>query len=161
MSARAPTTKANVLGARMLSILSGLRRPQTVLARRGDGVNPASGHGQSNRTYLLKAMAQHMDLKGKRILFPRSSLPNPFLKDALSVYGAIVEEIIIYGNTKPAKRDLPSAGIDGVIFTSPSTVQNFLNDYGTIPAPWQIMAKGPVTLKTLQDAGYHHATSLS
>jgi hydroxymethylbilane synthase len=110
---------------------------------------------------LLKAMAQPMDLKGKRILFPRSSLPNPFLKDALSAYGAIVEEIIIYGNAKPAKKDLPSAGIDGVIFTSPSTVRNFLTDYGTIPLSWQIMAKGPMTLKTLQEAGYHHAASLS
>jgi hydroxymethylbilane synthase len=110
---------------------------------------------------LLKAMAQHMDLKGKRILFPRSSLPNPYLKDALSAYGAIVEEITIYSNTKPVKRDLPSVDIEGVIFTSPSTVRNFLTDYGTIPPSWQIIAKGPMTLKTLQEAGYHHAASLS
>ena len=110
---------------------------------------------------LLKAITQHMDVQGKRILFPRSSLPNPYLKDALSVYGAIVEEITVYVNTKPAKRDLPSVGIDGVIFTSPSTVRNFLTDYDIIPSSWQIMAKGPVTLKTLQEAGYHHAASLS
>ena len=110
---------------------------------------------------LLKAMAQHMDLKGKRILFPRSSLPNPYLKDALSAYGAVVEEITIYSNTKPVKRDLPSVDIEGAIFTSPSTVRNFLTDYGTIPPSWQIFAKGPVTLKTLQEAGYHHAASLS
>jgi len=110
---------------------------------------------------LLKAMAQQLDLKNKCILFPRSSLPNPFLKEALSALGGLVTEITIYENTKPAKRDLPSVPIDGVIFTSPSTVQNFLTDYGTIPFSWQIMAKGPVTLKTLQDAGFRHATSLS
>ncbi len=110
---------------------------------------------------LLKAMTQNWDLKGKRILFPRSSLPNPFLKDALTALGALVTEITIYENTKPAKRDLPLVNIEGVIFTSPSTVQNFLTDYGTIPASWAIMAKGPVTLKTLQDAGYPHAASLS
>ncbi len=110
---------------------------------------------------LLKAITQHMNVKGKRILFPRSSLPNPFLKDALSAQGAIVEEITIYINTKPAKRDLPSADIEGVIFTSPSTVRNFLTDYGRIPASWAILAKGPVTLKTLQEAGYKHAASLS
>ena len=109
---------------------------------------------------LFKALAQHMDLKGKRILFPRSSLPNPFLKDALSAQGAIVEEITIYVNTKPAKRDLPSVDIDGIIFTSSSTVRNFLTDYGIIPDSWQIFAKGPVTLKTLQEAGYHHAAPL-
>ena len=110
---------------------------------------------------LFKAITRHMNVRGKRILFPRSSLPNPFLKDALCAQGAIVEEITIYVNTKPAKKDLPSADIEGIIFTSPSTVQNFLTDYGTIPPSWAIMAKGPVTLKTLQDEGYKHATSLS
>ena len=110
---------------------------------------------------LLKAMTEHRSLRGKNILFPRSSMPNPFLKDALEAAGAIVKEITVYENTKPAKRDLPSLDIKGVIFTSPSTIRNFLTDYGTIPASWQIMAKGPVTLKTLQDAGYKHATSLS
>ena len=105
-------------------------------------------------------MLQHLDLKGKRILFPRSSLPNPFLKEALIGHGALVTEITIYENTKPARKDLPSIPIEGVIFTSPSTVNNFLADYGKIPEFWQIMAKGPVTLKTLQEAGFY-ASSLS
>jgi uroporphyrinogen-III synthase len=110
---------------------------------------------------LFKAMSQDLDLKGKRILFPRSSLPNPFLKDALTAQGARVTEITIYENTKPPKRELPSGSIEGVIFTSPSTVKNFLMDYGTIPASWRILAKGPVTLKKLEDEGYDHAASLS
>ena len=110
---------------------------------------------------LLKAITGHMDVQGKRILFPRSSMPNPFLKDALSKLGATVTEIIVYENIKPARRDLPSGDITGVIFTSPSTVRNFLTDYVTIPAHWQIMARGTATLKTLQEEGYHRAASLS
>lgn len=110
---------------------------------------------------LFKTMKQHFDLKGKRILFPRSSLPNPFLKEALTAQGATVTEVTIYENTKPDKRDLPSVHIDGVIFTSPSTLRNFLTDYGTIPASWQILAKGPVTLRILQETGYSHAASIS
>ena len=110
---------------------------------------------------LLKAIERHFDLTGKRILFPRSNLPNPFLKEALIAHGAQVTEIAIYENSKPQRRDLPSMNIQGVIFTSPSTVRNFLEDYGRISASWDILAKGPVTLKTLQDAGYNHATSLS
>jgi len=110
---------------------------------------------------LFKVMSQQINLQDKRILFPRSSLPNPFLKNALKAQGAQVTEFTIYENTKPLKRDLPSIRIDGVIFTSPSTVKNFLTDYGTINPNWKILAKGPVTLKTLQDAGYPHATSLS
>jgi uroporphyrinogen III methyltransferase/synthase len=110
---------------------------------------------------LLKAITSELNVRGKRILFPRSSLPNPFLKDALSALGATVDEITIYINSKPPKRELPSVDIEGVIFTSPSTVRNFLTDYGIIPDTWQILAKGPVTLKTLHEAGYSHATSLS
>jgi uroporphyrinogen III methyltransferase/synthase len=124
-------------------------------------IKPALVSQEETAEGLFNAMTQHYDLTGKHILFARSSLPNPFLKDALMAHGAKVNEITIYKNIKPSKRDLPSVKIDGVIFTSPSTVRNFLTDYGTIPATWQILAKGPVTLKTLKEAGYNHATSLS
>ena len=110
---------------------------------------------------LCQAITKHMNVEGRHILLPRSSVPNPFLKEALSTLGAIVTEITVYANTKPAQRHLPDLNITGVIFTSPSTVRNFLTDYGTIPEHWQIMARGPVTLKALQEAGYPHATSLS
>ena len=110
---------------------------------------------------LFKAIIGHMNVQEQHILLPRSSLPNPFLKNALSAVGAIVTEVTVYENIKPARRDLPSLDIKGVIFTSPSTVRNFLTDYATIPDTWQIMARGPLTLKTLQEAGYKHAASLS
>jgi uroporphyrinogen-III synthase len=146
----------------------GIHKTFAVIGRRTEkalqehGIQAAIVSTEETAEGLFKAITQHINVQGKHILFPRSSLPNPFLKDALEAQGAIVEEIAIYVNTKPAKKDLPSAaGINGVIFTSPSTVRNFLADYGTIPSSWQIMAKGPVTLKTLQEAGYHHAASLS
>jgi len=110
---------------------------------------------------LFQAITEQINVRGRRILFPRSSLPNPFLKEALSEKGAIVTDVTVYENLKPPKREFPPFKIDGVIFTSPSTVKNFLNDYATIPAAWQILAKGPVTLQTLQEAGYTYATSLS
>jgi len=134
---------------------------RTAKALEAYNIHPTVVSQEETAEGLLKAITQHVDVRGKRILFPRSSLPNPFLKEALIARGALVTEITIYENTKPAKRDLPSVNVDGVIFTSPSTVQNFLTDYGTIPVSWQIMAKGPVTLKTLQEAGYNHAASLS
>ncbi|MBI3315301.1 MAG: uroporphyrinogen-III C-methyltransferase, partial [Candidatus Omnitrophica bacterium] len=110
---------------------------------------------------LFKALLGVVDVKGKHILFPRSSLPNPFLKDALTESGAKVMEWIIYENIKPPKRDLPDISIDQVIFTSPSTVKNFLADYGTIPAHWDILAKGPVTAKALKEAGYQPTALLT
>ena len=134
---------------------------RTLKALQEHDIKPTVVSREETAQGLFKAITRFTDVKGKRILFPRSSLPNPYLKKALRSRGAIVEEITIYANTKPAKRKLPSAAIEGVIFTSPSTVRNFLTDYGTIPASWQIMAKGPVTLKTLHDKGYKHAASLS
>ena len=135
------------------------RRTQKALQKYN--IQPAVVSSEETAQGLFKAMQTQLELKAKHILFPRSNLPNPFLKEALIAQGAILTEVAIYENTKPVKRDLPPEAIDGVIFTSPSTVKNFLTDYGTIPSAWQILVKGPVTLKTLEESGYTHATSLS
>jgi uroporphyrinogen-III synthase len=103
---------------------------------------------------LLKAITAKFDVRNRKILFPRSSLPNPYLKEALAGLGADVEELTVYRNTKLPKRDLPVAGIDKILFTSPSTVKNFLKDYHAIPGHWKILSKGPVTRESLKEAGY-------
>lgn len=103
---------------------------------------------------MFKTLSAIMDFKNKTICFPRSALPNPFLRKALENAGAKVTEWPIYTNQKPAKRSLPNAAIGGIIFTSPSTAVNFLEDYQSIPSDWEILAKGPVTQETLSKAGY-------
>ena len=105
---------------------------------------------------LFKAMLKRVNLQGKRILFPRSSLPNPYLKERLTAQGSRVEELTIYRNTKPAKRPLPKKDIGQVLFTSPSTARNFLKDYGAIPREWRILSRGPKTSEYLKKAGYSH-----
>ncbi|OGX08159.1 MAG: hypothetical protein A2Z88_09215 [Omnitrophica WOR_2 bacterium GWA2_47_8] len=102
----------------------------------------------------LWKVLKEKDIAGKRILFPRSSLPNPFLKEKLTQLGCEVQEIAAYENVKPAKQDLPRERVDKIFFTSPSTVHNFLESYGRIPQPWQILCRGPLTDKALQEAGY-------
>ncbi len=103
---------------------------------------------------LFDTLSAIMPLRGKKILLPRSALPNPFLRKNLEHQGALVTEWAVYDNIKPPRRNLPDAGVDGVIFTSPSTVKNFLQDYHRVPAPWTILAKGPVTQAALKEAGY-------
>ncbi len=103
---------------------------------------------------LFKAMLKKVNLKGKRILFPRSSLPNPYLKERLTAQGSRVEELTIYRNTKPAKRPLPKEDIGQVLFTSPSTARNFLKDYGAIPQEWRILSRGPKTSAYLKKRAY-------
>ncbi|MBI4309754.1 MAG: uroporphyrinogen-III C-methyltransferase, partial [Candidatus Omnitrophica bacterium] len=120
-------------------------------ALEGFGISPQIiSPGETAQGFFQTLMAI-MHVRGKKILFPRSSLPNPFLKDSLESQGARVMEWTIYSNTKPPRRDLPERNIDGIIFTSPSTVKNFLEDYKTIPAGWEILAKGPVTQAALKE----------
>jgi len=101
---------------------------------------------------LLKTYGER--IKTKKILFPRSALPNPYLRNELVKYGAVVEELVIYENRKPAKANYPFQRIGKIFFTSPSTVNNFLSDYGIIPQEWQILCKGSVTREALKKAGY-------
>jgi len=103
---------------------------------------------------LFTAMAAKLDLQGKKILFPRSSLQNPYLKKRLVEKGSRVDELTIYQNIKPVKRPLPQNGIDKILFTSPSTVRNFLEDHGTIPKNWHIISRGPLTSACLREMGY-------
>lgn len=103
---------------------------------------------------LLEELAANFDLRGKKILFPRSSLPNPYLKQKLTERGSRVDEVTVYENIKPPKRPLPQTWIDAILFTSPSTVRNFLADYGTIPGNWRILSRGPLTSAFLREAGY-------
>ncbi len=110
---------------------------------------------------LFESMKKKYPLKGKKILFPRSALPNPFLKDKLTKAGANVWELVVYQNLKPEKMPLPRIKIDQILFTSPSTVRNFLEEYGTIPPLWNILAKGPRTQEALQEAGFHQAAVLT
>jgi len=110
---------------------------------------------------FLKEIMKALDVSGKKILFPRSNLPNPYLKEKLTKQGAEVVELTVYENTKPPKKDLPTEPIDKVIFTSPSTVRNFLKDYGAIPQSWHIVAKGPLTDRYLKEAGYKSEVLIS
>jgi uroporphyrinogen III methyltransferase / synthase len=110
---------------------------------------------------FFKTLSTIMQVKGKTILFPRSSLPNPFLKDSLVNQGANVLEWTVYENTKPVFKELPQRNIHGVIFTSPSTFNNFIDDYKAFPKDWQILAKGPATQAAITAAGYNTIKVLS
>lgn len=103
---------------------------------------------------MLRTLKKHYRLKGKNILFPRSSLPNPFLKKQLTLLGSRVEELAVYKNVAPHNRPLPRQDIRYVLFTSPSTVNNFIREYKKIPFSWSILSKGPLTSQCLKMHGY-------
>ncbi|MCA9400181.1 MAG: uroporphyrinogen-III C-methyltransferase [Candidatus Omnitrophica bacterium] len=120
-----------------------------------ENIQPAVIANTATSEGLFSVIKEKTDLRGKNILFPRSVLPNPTLKKSLESLGARVTEIAVYENKKPDKRPLPDQPIQTIIFTSPSTVDHFLDDYQRIPEQWQIVAKGPKTAGHLKEKGYH------
>jgi len=126
----------------------------TAAALKSYGFHPAVVAAVETSEGLLAALQKHYDFKGKKVLFPRSALPNPFLKEELVKLGAEVNEITVYQNVKAERVELPLQRINKVLFTSPSTVKNFLDYYGVIPRHWQILSKGSRTSDALKEAGY-------
>lgn len=127
---------------------------ETAAALHQHGIEPAFVANEESSEGLVKELKERFPLRDKKILFPRSSLPNPYLKEKLTALGNRVEEVTVYENVKPPKRKLPEDGITQVIFTSPSTVRNFLKDYKRIPSHWKVLSKGTFTQRTLSEFGY-------
>lgn len=118
--------------------------------------------------YLTVAIASGLgDLDGRRVVLARADAATPELREALLTRGAIVEEVVAYRTVEgPASSRDPlraalHADLDGVTFTSSSTVRGLLRlasavDRGrarSLPA----FCIGPVTAATARRAGFHVA----
>lgn len=91
------------------------------------------------------------DVERGKIFMPRSDLSDKGLGDGFKRLGFEVEECVAYRNIMP--EDLPDIDfslIDEIIFTSPSTVRNFVKRYGEIPKNVSIRCIGPKTENELR-----------
>lgn len=91
---------------------------------------------------------RRIDLKDKRIFLPRSNLSDKGLVRGLGAQGAKVTTGVAYKNVLP--RYLPDLNLeffDEVMFTSPSTVRNFIKRYGELPKNIKVSYIGEVTRK--------------
>lgn len=95
-----------------------------------------------------------VEIQGKKIFLPRSDIADKGLTENLKKLGATVYSCVAYRNVMPKnlpELDLSGAGgFDEVIFTSPSTVRNFIKRYGKPPKKIKIKTIGPVTRKEAQ-----------
>jgi uroporphyrinogen III methyltransferase/synthase len=99
-------------------------------------------------------------IRGKRILLPRAREARRVLPEALREAGALVDEVEVYRTVKPSKGKKTLAailkkGIDVVVFTSSSTLHNFM---GLLPDKTalngiKVAVIGPVTGATARDYG--------
>ena len=86
-----------------------------------------------------------------RVLIPRSNLALNIIPEGLRNLGYDVTTVTAYENRMPenvGKVDLDL--IDTIIFTSPSTIDNFIRLYGYLPADKQLLTRGRITEKHLQ-----------
>jgi uroporphyrinogen III methyltransferase/synthase len=116
--------------------------------------------------YLTERIASDLgDVRGRFILLPRANIASKKLPLMLRQRGAIVEEVIAYRTLIPPQLTsdlligILESGIDLVTFTSPSTVQNFvqiLNEKkraGSLLKNLKAACIGPVTGKTAKRLG--------
>lgn len=89
--------------------------------------------------------------KGK-VLIPRSNIALSIIPDGLRALGFDVKTVTAYKNQMPANPiKVNLAEIDKIIFTSPSTVDNFVRLYGGIPKGKILETRGVVTEKRLKE----------
>jgi uroporphyrinogen-III synthase len=93
----------------------------------------------------IAAALRRFDLKGKKILIPCSNLSRNILTEQLREQGAVVDKLVVYHNIKNEVEAIDLSGIDEIIFSSPSTVDNFFAIYGELPERIVPIFKGEVT----------------
>lgn len=115
-------------------------------------------------TYVAEAVvAQIGDVRGQRILLPRSHIARAALVEGLAAKGATVNEVTTYRTVAGAPSDaawqrLQAGQIDVATFTASSTVRNFIemldgDDAGAILDTAVVACIGPITAGTAREHG--------
>lgn len=121
--------------------------------------------------FTTEDLAREMpDVKGKRILLPRSSIANPLLQKQLEEKGAIVVNIPIYKTAYITEEQsrleklIQNNKILCITFTSPSTVKGFIESIQSqtlrkkmLSIP--VFSIGPVTTKAAKEYGFQSITT--
>lgn len=144
---------------------------QTKIAAVGPGTaKKAKGYGLSvdfmPTKYTTEYFAKELhDINGKKILLARSHIGSKKFAQDLRNKGAIVTDIPIYKTVFLDKRDrvfeqmVNDSVIDYIIFTSPSTVQGFMerirkSDITGMVLSIPVFSIGPVTTRAAKNAGF-------
>ena len=109
-------------------------------------------------------------LKGKKVLLPRSNRANPDVVTALEKLGAQVTEVVAYRTISEEAQDkgaiAKAMSADALLFFSPSAVTGFDDVCGAgklaeFAAAGIVLASGPVTLAALHAKGITNAHTAS
>ncbi len=118
---------------------------------------------------LVEALQKEMSVENLKILLVRAETTREVVAQKLNELGAIVDEAIAYrtvpetgegaaggspGRGESALERFRREGADMITFASGSSVENFLALKLAKPAGLRVASLGPVTSRTLRDAGW-------
>jgi uroporphyrinogen-III synthase len=136
--------------------------PATAQAARNAGLEVAYVASKHQGVALAEELAA--EVKGKRVLLPRSDLGNRDLVEELNRRGAHVSEVVAYKTVAPSGQEarnqeaVMKERADAVLFFSPSAVHRLFDLLGgarflAFSREAVFTAIGPVTEKALREAG--------
>lgn len=98
------------------------------------------------------ALLETLDLRNSYILYPRSSLARDALQMFLQKQTLRAQIVDLYKAVPHQPGPLPDLGsVDQIVFTSPSTVDAFLQIFGPIPFDKKITSIGPITASKIAE----------
>ncbi len=135
---------------------------KTAAAIREQGVSPDL-MPEDFRAEGIVALMKAQEVEGSRVLYPRAELARPLIPASLEALGARVDAPVLYRTVKPAdqgdrlRQILQQREVDGVTFTSSSTVDNFCDLVGghvaDLLGDLPLISIGPLTSATLRKRG--------
>ena len=170
----------NAVDAFMERLIAGPLDLRALRSVRLCGVGPATGERLANyglkvdltpEKYraegVVRAMTDNGDVRGLKVLLPRSDAGREIVADELRKAGADVHEVVAYRTVvvEPEREGEPDIyrmllerRIDVVTFTSPSAVRNFVRVLGAEPAAdllrtTVVAVIGPVTAEAATQSG--------
>jgi uroporphyrinogen III methyltransferase/synthase len=136
--------------------------PKTAEALQARGITPDFVPEEYVAESILPGLG---DLRGKWVLLPRAEIARKALPEAIAEAGGIPHEIAVY-KTLPVQPDPEGlaalkSGVAWITFTSPSTVQNFVEilrqqkmDPLELVSKPKIACIGPITERAARDQGF-------
>ena len=137
--------------------------PRTAESARRAGFGAALVPVRRDAAGLAAEIREQLPPRGRRFLLPRAEAARELLAEQLRAAGACVDALPVY-RTVPAEVDVPAlrrrlveGGLDALSFTSPSTVQSFVDHLDAearrAASRCMVAAIGAVTARALTDAG--------
>ena len=86
------------------------------------------------------------------VFYPHSSLSSEAIPLALQELGFSVDSVVAYNNVLPKHiRRVNLNHFKRIVFTSPSTIDNFIKLYGKLPENTEFITRGPITQDHLEE----------